>query len=451
LCYFIFSEIKIIQKKVELEMREQKRERYNMITFTISKFLSSFGGSTYAFGMSLYVLSLTGSAMSFAVNFLCNILPSLFLSPIAGYVADTYSKKRIAIIAQIMSTVIVSSLFGSLLFFELTLPMIYVTTALLAAVGTFNIIAFNSALPTMVAKTNFQRAMSLKESSESIGSILGPIIGGILFASFSMKVFLLIFIACYTSKIVLESTIHFSLFSSSKETKKKEKGRMQDEIMDGLRYVKGHQLMMLVFKAGIIGSFIMTGMQVGRPHIVVNIMNLSSYEYGFVQAAFFVGMVMTTVILSIRKEFQYPFLIAKRAYLMLALLFTCLVIPIFVSLPSTFVFVYYVICSVIFGASIVLLNTPVAVMVIKTIPEEYLGRVTGLNDFVSSLMPLGIVMYGALFDLFDARIIMVVTSMVAFVVFAYLLRKSVLMQVHPERYEKRKAGAMKELYLSETK
>jgi MFS transporter, DHA3 family, macrolide efflux protein len=432
-------------------MWEQKRERYNMVTFTISKFLSSLGGSTYAFGMSLYVLSMTGSATNFALNFLCAILPRLFCSSIAGYMADTYSKKRLAIVAQIMSTVIVSILFVSILFFELTLPMIYVTTAFLAIASTFNTVSFNAALQNMVGETNLQRGISLKESSESLGGILGPILGGIIFASFSMEVFLVIFIVCYIVKILLESTIHFSLFSSMPEKVKKEKGRMREEIMEGFGYVKGHHLVMVVMKTGIICSFIVTGMQVGMPYILVNIVQLSSYEYGLVLAASSVGMIVTTIMLSIRKEFQYPFLIAKRAMFMLALLFTCLIIPLFISLPSTVVFVYYIGCSMIFGASIVLVNTPIAVTVLKTIPEEYRGRVLGLNDLVSTLMPLGLVMYGFLFDLFDARIIMIVTSISGFVSFAYLMRKSVLMNIHPDLYERKQEELIKELHVSKAK
>lgn len=70
-----------------------KQATYHLYTFTISKLISTFGSSVYAFGISLYVLALTGSAASFAVNLICSILPRTVFAPFAGYVADNYPKK----------------------------------------------------------------------------------------------------------------------------------------------------------------------------------------------------------------------------------------------------------------------------------------------------------------------------------------------------------------------
>lgn len=50
-----------------------KRATYHLYTFTVSKLISTFGSSVYAFGISLYVLMLTGSAASFAINLICSI------------------------------------------------------------------------------------------------------------------------------------------------------------------------------------------------------------------------------------------------------------------------------------------------------------------------------------------------------------------------------------------
>ncbi|MGH2318798.1 hypothetical protein ACRC6Q_13630 [Planococcus sp. SE5232] len=65
-----------------------KQATYHLYTFTASKLISTFGSSVYAFGISLYVLALTGSAASFAINLICSILPRSLMAPFAGYAAD---------------------------------------------------------------------------------------------------------------------------------------------------------------------------------------------------------------------------------------------------------------------------------------------------------------------------------------------------------------------------
>lgn len=71
-----------------------KRATYHLWTFAFSKFISSFGNSIYVFAMSLFILTMTGSAMNFAINMICTILPRTILAPFAGYIADRFPKKR---------------------------------------------------------------------------------------------------------------------------------------------------------------------------------------------------------------------------------------------------------------------------------------------------------------------------------------------------------------------
>lgn len=47
---------------------EKKTSRYNLWTYTTSEFISGLGNGIYTFGISLYILAATGSAISFAVN-----------------------------------------------------------------------------------------------------------------------------------------------------------------------------------------------------------------------------------------------------------------------------------------------------------------------------------------------------------------------------------------------
>lgn len=79
------------------DVQKLKKATYNLSVFTISKLISAVGANILAFGISLYILKMTGSATSFAINMICTILPRVLLGPVVGYLADNYSKKMLVI------------------------------------------------------------------------------------------------------------------------------------------------------------------------------------------------------------------------------------------------------------------------------------------------------------------------------------------------------------------
>lgn len=114
-----------------------RKATYHLWTFTISKLISTFGASVYAFGISFYILSITGSATSFAANLICSIVPRVVLAPFAGYAADKYSKKKIVILAQICSVIAVGGLLAVNFTMGLSLVAIYTTTCVLSITFSF--------------------------------------------------------------------------------------------------------------------------------------------------------------------------------------------------------------------------------------------------------------------------------------------------------------------------
>ena len=60
----------------------------------LGKLVSLVGSNMQQFALSLYVLSITGSATIFASILSISILPRLLLSPIAGVFGDLFDRKR---------------------------------------------------------------------------------------------------------------------------------------------------------------------------------------------------------------------------------------------------------------------------------------------------------------------------------------------------------------------
>ncbi|WAA10119.1 MFS transporter [Fervidibacillus albus] len=414
-----------------------KRATYNLITFVISKGISNIGWSTYSFGMSLYILQITGSATNFAINFLLSSVPRIVLSPIAGYTADTYDKKRTILLSHLASVIAVLGLFIFNIIGQFSLIHIYVTTAFLSSAALFNTVTFTSSIMNLVDDKRTQNAFALNDATKNIGSILGPVIGGILYINFTLHSFFIIFIVSFSIAFLLDLTMNFRLFSNREKDKDGDvqKKGMGSDILDGIRYVKKDVLLSNLISISLFVSFFFTSVQVGMPFVLVNELHLSSEKFGFVQSAFSAGMILTTLYLSVRKEFQYPFILAKRLIIVLSIQFAVMVVPFFYSMSENGLFLFFILWAFSLGSNIILMNTPVAVKLMKLVSEDYRGRVIGsVNTLSSALVPLGLFSYGILFDYVGAKTVMLATSLLSLLSTFVLMRKSILMKAHPEYF-----------------
>ena len=86
-----------------------------------------------------------------------------------------------------------------------------------------------------------------------------------------------------------------------------------------------------------------------------------------------------------------------------------------------------------FGVTQIVVNTPLMVMMQKAIDDDYKGRVFSiLETMAMALMPLGMVLYGFLYDIWPAQWILIASSAMLIGVVLILARPSVIRKAHPE-------------------
>ncbi|MFK9094030.1 MFS transporter [Bacillus salipaludis] len=411
-----------------------KKATYHLWTFTISKLISSFGAQVYSFAVSFYILQLTGSATSFAANLICNILPRTLAAPFAGYITDKYSRKIIAITAQIATTVAITGLLVVTLSSGLSLIAIYTTSCILSLTSMFSGVAFTSSITGLVDKERIQKAMSLNQMSISFAAIASPAVGGLLYGAVSMPVFLIMYIAASSLAIVLESTMNFNLFAHRKEEVEGEpKETMWQSMKAGISYLKLQPLLMAIIWISLLINFLFGAFEVGYSFILIEKMKMASQRFGFTQGAFAIGMLLLSIYFSIRKEVNYPLLVSKRAIIGMGVMMGAVAGPILMSLTDNSIFVYYLMIMFSLGALVITVNTPIMVMMQKQIDDDYKGRVFSILETMSmALMPLGMVLYGFLYDVFPAQWILLISASLFVGVTLILARPSVVRKAHPE-------------------
>ncbi len=416
-----------------------KKATYHLWTFTISKLISTFGVSVFTFGISFYILSITGSATSFAIVLICSILPRVVLAPFAGYAADKYSKKTIIIIAQICSVVAVAGLLAVSLTIGLSLSAIYLTEIVLSITSLFSGVTFSSSIANLVDSERIQKAMSFNQMSISLAAIGGPAVGGLLFGLVSINMFLIIHMVSYIIAVVLESTMDFKLFStriSEEVTEKKE--TMLQNMKAGITYVKQHRILVVIVWVALVINFFFGAFTVGYAFILVDGLKVQSAHFGITEGALAVGMLVTSIFLSTRKEVKFPLVVVKRGILVMGALMALVTFPLLIQLPYIGVVSFYIVLMFTFGVSMIFVNTPIGVMMQKRIDEEYRGRVFGLLETMSlSLMPLGMVLFGFLYDVVPAQYVLIGSSIILLIAVIYMLRPAIMKQAHPELEDKK--------------
>ena len=81
----------------------------NFALLMAGKAVSLLGSDMQQFALSLYVLSITGSATIFASMLAISILPRLILSPIAGVFGDWFDRKRSIVTMDMVNSMLIGS------------------------------------------------------------------------------------------------------------------------------------------------------------------------------------------------------------------------------------------------------------------------------------------------------------------------------------------------------
>ncbi|WP_146547890.1 MFS transporter [Rummeliibacillus suwonensis] len=414
------------------ESLKVKKATYQLWTFTISKIISTLGANVLAFGISLYILKMTGSATSFAMNMVCSILPRVLLASIVGLMADRYSKKMIILLSQGCTVVLMAGLLVYGYLSGITVTSIYIVTALYSITSTFNSVTFTSSIACLVDRTRIQKAMSFNQMAMSIAAIGGPAIGGMMYGFVSIEGFLIVHMVAYLIALLLEATMNFHLYSEVKNEAKDEV-RIWQSLKDGFQYAQTKKAVATILWVAFWINLFFTAMNVGGIFILVEVLKIKSRHVGIIESAGAIGMLVASVFLSTRKPSTYPLLQSKRYILWMATALGLATIPLWVEFTYMMNFLFFITLFFSFSAFAVFINTPVGVMIQTEVEESYRGRIFGILEAVSmAMMPLGTMVFGLLFDRVDPQWVLLGSSMILIVITSYMMRSSVIQQIYPQ-------------------
>ncbi|TYS13507.1 MFS transporter [Rossellomorea vietnamensis] len=403
-----------------------KQATYHLRVFSISKFISTFGNSIYSFGISVYVIELTGSALGFAINLICSVLPRILLAPVFGYLADRYSKKFIILLSQSFAAFVVGGLLVFNLLFSIKIVVIYMTTFLLSISSMFTGITFTSSISSLVDEDCIQRAMAINQASVSSSAIAGPVLGGLMYGFVSLNAFLLTHMVSYAVAVLLESTMKFKLYSTIADPNTKRE-KLFKSIASGFGYIKTQGILWTIMRMAILINLFSVSMVVGMPYITVEELGIDSFHFGVIEGFFAGGMLAASLYFSIRKELNNPLIVVKKGIILIALLLATATIPVLLTFTYNVNLLYYITLAFLYGVTLTCINTPIGVMFQKGIKEEFKGRVFGILETISQAMsPLGMIIFGLSFEWIGIGWSMIPSAFFLVAITIIMLRPSII-------------------------
>lgn len=158
--------------------------------FIIARFFSVVSFQIQSLAIAWFIYDLTSDPLSLGYIGLSQFLPMAIFSPYAGTCADKYDKKKIIGACFFWGTCISLILAGLSFKNSLTAGTIYILMTALGIIRAFVGAATQSFLPNIVAKEDFSQHVAKNSSAWQIAIIIGPSLGGFLYAYFINAIYM---------------------------------------------------------------------------------------------------------------------------------------------------------------------------------------------------------------------------------------------------------------------
>ncbi len=368
----------------------------------IGQIISLFGNATIRFALPLYLLNLTGSSALFGTVTACAFIPAILLSPIGGIVADRVNKRNIMVILDFFTAAVILT-FSLLMNGVNLILLLTVTLMLLYGIAGAYQPSVQASVPALVSQDHFMAANSIINTISSFASLIGPVLGGILYSTYGLKPVLWVCVICFTMSAIMEIFIKIPF---QKQTSEGGILKMaKTDFAESIRFIRKEKPVIgkaLLVICGI-NLFLAAMIIVALPYLVTEVLDLEAVQanklYGFAEGALAAGGLTGGISAGV---FANRLAIHKSGNLVISCAVCVFPIGVSLILFSSGIINYIVITACCF--TIMVFSTIFTVQMMSFIqtetPQNLIGKVIAVILTVSMCaQPLGNALYGILFEI----------------------------------------------------
>ena len=381
---------------------EQKLFSKDFTLVVIGQIISLFGNAAIRFALPLYLLNQTGSSALYGTVTACAFVPAILLSPVGGVVADRVNKRNIMVTLDFFTAGVITVFLLLMGMADLVLLTTVVLMLLYGISGAYQP-SVQASIPVLVTPKHSMAANSVVNTISSFASLMGPVLGGILYSTYGLKPVLRVCTACFVLSAVMEIFIKipFTAPQSGGGIWQMVKG----DFAESLRFIRKEKPVIgkaLLVVCGI-NLFLSSMLMVGLPYMVTEVLYLdgalANKLYGLAEGALAAGGLAGGISAGV---FAKKLSIQKAGNLIIASAVSVFPAGLALLVFSSGMLNYIILTVCCF--CIMLFSTVFAVQMLSFFqtetPQNLVGKVIAVILAVSMCaQPLGNVVYGILFEI----------------------------------------------------
>ena len=384
----------------ELTVKKLWNRDFSLLIF--GQTVSIFGNMILSFALPLYILDISGSAALFGLVLSLPYISLIIASPVGGILADRLRKQRIMFWLDVTTTVIIVLYIALSGLFTVIVPIIIVKLMALNAIQGMYMPAVQSSVPVLVSADKLVPANAVVGMVNTLSSMAGMAIAGILYASFGLFPILAVSGICFAVTAVMDLLIRIPY------KKQESSGNLvqiiKSDMSQSAKFMVKEKP--IIAKIAVIAFFLQVTLMamiiVGIPVLIVQNLNMGMKLVGVSQSIMMAGGILGSIItgmlgarLTIKKM---PFLIilGSVAIMPIGLIFLF-------ETPVFWAFTVITAASALSACILQMATIQFFAFIQGETPIEFTGKVMSLILILPFLASaLGHLIYGVLFEQFEA-------------------------------------------------
>ena len=347
------------------------------------------------------VLVLTDSPFLVGLVGFFRMIPMPILGVIAGMVADRANRRYISLGAQVVNIVSVAMLLLTLIFDFAEYWHIAMMTLTMGIAWTFDFPARRSVITDLVGTHRVVNAMSMDMAAMTGSKMMGPILGGALLATTSAEAAIFLLLIFYVFGAALLLRVHFP-----ERQLLPEQSRPLKMIAEGFSYIRTNPVMLGVIVVTVIANMLLFPFVLMVPVFARDVLEIGPGLMGILMAADGFGSMIGAVYLASRDP---------RDQGKIFVLGTTVAMGLVLGFSFSTVFGFSLLILFLEGLVIAGFGTMQSAITLTVTPVAMRGRAMGVVMMAIGASPIGILITGAVAEVWGAPVAIAINSTVALI------------------------------------
>ncbi|WP_293936294.1 MFS transporter [Iodobacter sp.] len=360
----------------------------NFLLLWLASIVSNFALAVAMLAETWLVINTLGAKEQLGLVMIAGSVPRILLMAVGGVLADRIKRSHIILASVGLRVLLLFAMIPLLAAGKISMGIMIVFALIYGALDAFFWPARDALVPNIVADNDLTRANSIMLTTNQIGLVFGPVLGGAMLALFSYEV-----VFALTGIMLALGLIAIAMIHEPALVAGRVRFNMLAELKEGVQYAIQTPVLralMLVYAAA--NLLFMGPLGLGIPIIVTDLLQGNASTLSFMQSAFAAGMVLGGLLLTLYPPSKKRLLMITVVIAIEGLLLATLALANWLPLALAL--------QVLIGLGVAANNIPMMSLIQHYTERQKLGRIMSLNSMASmGLAPLSYALVTGLFSM----------------------------------------------------